>query len=293
MKKFLSIVLSLAMVFSLSATAAATENATTTAKNKDGLTKAEFVAQIRKTRTATTITENEENALLFQYSISSESKRAELESELNSAGIYIYSDGSENTQTRSEPSDITLNNVICSYNDNTGDWSLVAGGSWDDINVVRQECDVSWIYNGLTVNIGGTDAVGMTIYNTSGTTPALKTSFATIYEDGTAKTLNNPSIYDTNRGIAFEYQDKYTFVDIYSSPIQGKYYGEGFACVMRFGSSFINWNGFARSYYTHTWKNTVIDSLGFNIGVDSVGFDVSWAEGINHMELYSNGDTQF
>ncbi len=269
----------------------------TPTRNKNGLTKADFVEQCQRSsrasgRTAISLTQDEADRLLIEYTTSSSSRKQELEVQLNAAGHFIFSEGTT-VETLSEPANVTLSNVVTSYNDNTGDWSLISGGTWNNLDAIKKDAG-TWLFAvGSTKNIGGYDAVGMVIYNTSGKTPTLKSSFATINDGTTTKTLYNPSAYDTNRGIAFQYQDVITVTRSYLVTYDFTYMGKGFSSVMRFGSDFVNWNGKARTFYAHTWSDTTINQIAFSVGTSSANFNVSWSENNNHMDIYSNADTSF
>lgn len=263
------------------------------------MTKAEFAEYCHnlnsaKARTASVLSQGEVDQLLMQYALSqSSTERTQLENQLNAAGVYIYSGKNEyQVSPLSEPADVTVNAVICSYNDNTGDWSLVGGGHWNNVGVIWEDTDEIASYVGQEIEIGGFDAMGILIVNNSGTVPTLKASFGQITNGAgnVTTTIDNPSTYDTSKGIGYLYQD---YLTVINSSLQAYYTGYGFAAVMRFDSSFVNWNGTARAFYYHTWDETSITGLGFSVGVTEVGVDVSWANEGHSFPMFSRSDTTF
>lgn len=229
-----------------------------TASNEMPMTKTEFVeycSSIYANHDRTSvISEDDTDRLLIQYAINTnEKERAQIENQLNDAGVFIYSEGPKNMfAPRSSSADITLNNVICSYNYDSKDWSLVAGGHWNDHTAILKDIDSLPQIN-CSKDIGGLDSVGIAIDRTSGILPPLKSSFGMIYdEQGTTTELKNPATSTTEKGIAFQYQDFVT-----AGANKSFYHmGNEFACVMRFGPDFASWNGFARGFYLHTWGKT-------------------------------------
>lgn len=265
------------------------------------MTKAEFAEYCHnlnsaKARTASVLSQGEVDQLLMQYALSqSSTERTQLENQLNAAGVYIYSDGSEyQVSPLSVANDVILNAVICSYNDNTGDWSLVGGGYWPTISPVIEDYGGITGFLGDTYDVGGVDAVGITITNTSGTVPALKASSGMIHDGlGNSITLNNPSTGNTSAGIAFEYQDYLTVIEVGLINNTLSYMGYGFSAVMRFDSSFMNWNGSARTFYAHTWNSTTISEIQLGVSSETLGVDITWSVNSNKFLAYNSSDTVF
>lgn len=284
MKQILSMICAAVFMTALSSPALAISS-------EPSMTKAEFVEYCQsiqqKNGRSTTISDEEADQLLLQYASNTEkANQAEIEDQLNNAGIFIYSDGTKNLPTPlSEPSRVRLNNVVCSYNSSTGDWSLVVGGNWLDHTYIISDLG-GWGSPGSTVAVGGLDAIGITIYNTSGTLPPLKASLGMAYDEkGNTKQISNPSTGNTGQGIAFMYQDTATI----GANASFNYMGYSFSALMRFGSDFKNWNGFARGFYLHTWSSTTINS----VGLGAYTAQISWSEAKNHFEVYSDSDTVF
>ena len=243
------------------------------------------------------LSQEEVDDLIIQYILSSSDDKKEIEVQLNAAGFFIYSDSTQlTTQPYSEPNDITISGAMVLCDENTGNWSISAGGTWRDKNLSAISDEAGfWLHAiGSTKNIGGYDAVGLVIYNTSGRTPSLVRSYAQINDGaGHSVRLTNPSTYNSGRGIAFQYQDYITVTETSMTGYKFNYYGYGYVAVMTFDNSFLDWNGTARGYYAHTWSNTTIDSIGFNLSTTYYGLNISWSENKNHFLAFSNMDTKF
>lgn len=267
------------------------------------MTKAEFAEYCHSlrnndTRSSSLLSTDEAEDLLMKHAMCTNTQtKAQIEKELNASGYFLYKDGTESSPISplSEAADCTISGVIVWYDDNTDTWTMTAGGHWTNLDAIFDDAGF-WIFDvGYTHDIGGYDAVGIVIQNTEGKTPSLLSSHAEIYDgDDTTVTLKNPSTYDTGKGIAFEYQDyitvtKNTGITTYDF----NYYGYGYSAIMRFDSSFRDWSGTARGFYTHTWSDTTINSIGFNVGAANFGLDISWSENKNKFLAFSNMDTQF
>lgn len=298
-KRTMSLLLAVSMVMSMLCSVA---GAVTPAD--EGMTKQEFVEychslQRGKARAMTVLSAEEADQLAASYAVSCDSEeRAAIEEKLNAAGIYIYSDGGQNQiAPLSEPADVSLGNVMCYYNSNNGEWTLNGSGHWLDVMTIdREDMGLSAMISGVPYNIGGTDAVGIVLYDVSGVTPRLKESYAIVNDgSGNSKTISNPSGYDTKQGVGFEYQDQVTATWDSNGNIETyKYMGKTFCSVMRFDSDFANWDGNARVFYSHTWKSTSISSISFSMNSNQqFGLNITWTSTSNKFLCYSNSDTRF
>ncbi len=292
-------------LFMILCTALLSSQLTSFASNLDveqtSMTKSEFVEHIRSTRqdearSSSTIQVEDAERLAARYITSDMAQKDEIEGQLNAAGYYIYKDDtSDEEQLSSEPSDISVSGVVTVYDDNTGNWSLVAGGTWNNLDAIYDDAGF-WIWHvGRKKDIGGYDAIGIVIYDTSGITPELLSSWGEINNgEGESKKLSTASAYDTKRGVGFEFQDYITVTKaINTTEYEFNYMGAGYSAAMRFDSSFTNWNGTSRGFYAHTWDETTIDSIGFNAGQGTFGLDVSWSTTSDHFLGFSTMDTKF
>lgn len=212
---------------------------------------------------------------------------------LNSKGIFIYS--TEEIPVivpySSGSSDVTMSNVMITYESTTQEWCVTGGGHWVSYQAIANDMPIDLFpYAGKKTNIGGQDAVGVTLYQTSGTKPTLKRCSGYIHDGkGNDMTLNNPYNLDSTRGVAFEYQDYKTTLSAIAGYPEFNYMGYGFAAQAIYDSKFAQYHGKARSYYAHTWKNTSIKS----IGISTSGFNTSWSDAENRWAIYNNSEKIF
>lgn len=258
------------------------------------MTKADFAAYCdsipQTSGSSSALSDEEADLLLLRYvSSTAGEEQVQLEAQLNTAGIYIYSDGPKTLLAPAPGSScVTLSNVVCSYDRSTGDWTLAAGGHWNDRTYMTADTEKR-TSAGAAVQVGGRDSIGIVIRSPSGTLPPLKASLSAAYdEQGGFKITRNPSTGDTKAGIAFQYQDTVT------KGADGtlRYMGYGYGAVMRFGSDFADWSGYAQGVYCHTWSGTAIDCSGFDRD-HPLGLRISWSEQADSFEAYSPGETKF
>lgn len=208
---------------------------------------------------------------------------------LEDEGIYKLEDNiqGDNVVVASEPGNIKLNDVTVNYDSYNNTWIVTGGGYWRSVSYIRAEMD---FYPGFgKCNIGGYDAVGISLYNTSGTyNTRVVESYGYCSSDVESKYNYNPTICDGRQGAVFEYQDMVNTIDG-----EFVYLGKRFAAVMVFDANFANFNGYARAYYLHTWKNAVIDSIGFGTDGKTWTFNVSITNKANSFACYSSGETRF
>lgn len=212
-----------------------------------------------------------------------------LENYLNENNVYIYScetsDVNINNSRSAGSTDIQMNKVIISYNSNNNTWSVTGGGYWIT-TAYLDDAPTPSVYTGAK-NVGGMDAVGFVLLNTSGTLPTLVSSSGYVHDgNGSSLTLTNPSTADSSTGIVFEYQDQVYYSDNLQETL---YLGYGFAAQAIYTSNFSEYNGRARSYYAHTWNDCSITS----IGIDATGFSASWSHDGYGWNIHNNSDTVF
>lgn len=174
---------------------------------------------------------------------------------LEEIGVYSLSSEStaDTTATRSGVSDITLNTPTVSFDSYNNRWIISCGGYWNS--------DLAWqIETPLgTPYVGGTDAIGVGIYNTSGTYNTYIVSSYAYFSDGeTESYVYSPRISSGTQGSLFEYEDYIHSVD------SGRaYMGKHFAVVIIYDSNFANFHGTVRGTYVHTWSDAYISSVSF------------------------------
>ncbi len=210
-----------------------------------------------------------------------------LEDYLNANNVYIYScETSSVINGRSVGStDVQMSRVIISYNSNNNTWCVTGGGYWIT-NSYEDDAPSPSILFGAR-DVGGHDAVGFALINTSGTIPTLISSSGYVHDgNGRSMNLTNPYNSDSSVGLVFQYQDEV----YYSNNLQETWYmGYGFAAQGIYSGDFSNYHGKARSYYAHTWEDCAINS----IGISKDGFSASWSHSAYGWEIYNNSDVNF
>ncbi len=219
----------------------------------------------------------------------------EFEEYLNSNGVFIYSVEEVPIITPSSvgSSDVIMSEVMVIYVSATNQWAVTGGGYWKDNKYIKPDLPAPILpVAGQKYNVGGLDAVGVALYNVSGTKPTLVKSSGYIHDGhDRSQDLNNPCNLDSSRGVIFEFQDYEYIVSATMINFDYKYtyMGYGFSAQGIYNSKFAQYNGKAKSYYTHTWSNTSINS----IGISTNGFNVSWTYNTNRWEVYSNSEKKF
>lgn len=296
MKKFLGMVLSLTLIFCLGGYSSLAET------NKDifQMSKAEFADYCDSLPQAqANYSEEEINQLLHQFATSNYAP--EYEQELNRAGYYVYSrpaEDEEQIMPMSDGSAVNLSGVTIMYG--SGKWALIMGGYWTNLSKISSDMSEAgpWLgfYEGATRNCGGVDAFGFVFYNQSGPMPVTVDSSGFIHNgEGTQIDLYNPSIYQSDKGIMFEYQD-YIQCTKYKSPYSydWNYMGYGFSAIVHYNSSFENFHGRARSVYCHTWKSTSISKLNFSASKSSFNLGIEFSNNESRQfTIYNGSDTVF
>lgn len=213
----------------------------------------------------------------------------EFENYLNSNGVFIYSEETSDVTPLSTGSqDVSMSKAMITYNSSTDEWILIGGGYWYDGAYDDDMPSAFFGYLGKVDNVGGLDAVGVAMYQASGTLPTLNRCSGYVHDgNGNNMSLSNPCNLDSTRGVVFEFQDYRTIIQ--ESPTDYTYMGYGFAAQAVYDSSFAQYHGKAKSYYAHTWEEASIDSIG--ISVD--GFSISWTADVNRWFIYNNSDTTF
>lgn len=210
----------------------------------------------------------------------------ELEAYLNASGMFIYNkEEAPAIVPYSAASNVKMNAPLITYNSSASEWVVSGGGSWSSTSAYASDMPSSNPGYGNKLNVGGYDAVGVTLYNTSGSVPTLKRSLGYIHNgSGTNSNLSNPYPLNASRAVVFEYQD-YQIGTTYSYT----YMGHGFSSTAVYNSTFSSYNGRAASYYTHTWGSTNINSLS----VSNSGVTANWSRDDSRWQIQSGSYTSF
>lgn len=175
-----------------------------------------------------------------------------------------------------------MNSVIIAYDQGNEDWIVTGGGYWINTNYLN---DAPIVLVG-SANVGGMDAIGFALMNTSGTTPTLLSCSGYVHNGfGGSIDLYNPANANSSNGLVFQFQDYVEKID----PFDSAYMGYGFAAQGVYSLNFYQYNGQARSYYAHSWNKNHINS----IGVSTTGITVSWTNSAYGWEVYNTSDTNF
>lgn len=208
---------------------------------------------------------------------------------LEENGVYMLDTGTNENDVvvASEPGNVKLNNVTVTYDSYNNTWIVSGGGYWLK--------DAYWsddIYPYVGVgkkNIGDCDAVGISLYNTSGTYNTRVIESYGYCSSGVEEKYNyNPTICDGSQGAVFEYQD---MVNNIGGDVV--YLGKRFAAVIVYDANFTNFNGYARAFYLHTWSSAVIKEIGFGSSGKTWQFNVSITKEEYSFSCYSSGETRF
>lgn len=208
---------------------------------------------------------------------------------LEENGVYrLETDANESDiAVASEPGNVKLNNVTVTYDSYNDTWIVSGGGYWLSDAYWR---DDTYPYIGIgKKDIGDYDAVGISLYNTSGTYNTRIIESYGYCSSGVEEKYNyNPTICDGRQGAVFEYQDMINNIDG-----DVVYLGERFAAVVVYDADFTNFNGYARAFYLHTWSSAVINEIGFGSSDKTWQFNVSITNEEKSFSCYSSGETRF
>lgn len=196
----------------------------------------------------------------------------------------------------SQPSDVTLNQPIISYDSQTNHWIVTGGGYWRNTSWFNDVNNIWWGYIGETKNVGNYDSVGITYYNTSGTHNCTVLSSYGYWTDhnGWTEESHNPS-YGDGLGVAFDYQDIIRrkkwggWVD----PADTTYLGDGFAASITYDYNFVNYNEYARTFYVHTWETAQINSITFGGHGTTFGVNISITNSRYSFKAFNDSDAHF
>lgn len=229
------------------------------------------------------------NDIIFNDNLSAETKRNYL------AELGVFEINREDTIefAASSEDDVALNKPTIKYDSLTKQYIITATGNWKNHNY--EVPTWSWWYPsvGDTKNIGGADAIGISLTNTSGSTAqlAINSGYGKFYNGTATKQSTTLATEDDNYGGGFTVQDfiKITKVDNYVLWCNMEYYYNAYnmTCVVRYNNYFKNYNGNAKLFYSHTWDNTSVTS----VSLSKTGAGLGWSKSSDRWIAYSYART--
>ncbi len=229
------------------------------------------------------------NDILFSDNLSSEQKR----NYLAKLGVFEINSDKTVEYAASSSGDVTLDKPEISYDSKTKQYIIKATGKWD-----KHSYEVptwSWLSPsvGSTKDIGGPEAIGISLTNTSGSTSGLvlNSGYGYFYNGAATKISSTLATENDNYGGGYKVQDfiKFTKVDNYVFWYNSEYLYNAYnmTCVLRYNDNFKNYNGSAKLFYAHTWDNTSVTS----VSVSKTGAGLGWSTDSNHWNAYSYART--
>ena len=214
-----------------------------------------------------------------------------IDKEMESLGVYRLDTPDNSITPKSTTTDVLMNQVNIYYDAYTTQWIVSGGGYWVNDSWISDLSSILWI-PGNVRNVGNRDSVGIAFYNTSGTynTQVMSSvGVANNMEGDWDIRMNNPSHGDGMNGVAFEFQDQIR----YDLNNHFSYLGKGFAASIAYSAGFSNYNGYARTFYVHTWNSAYISDIGFGVSGKQFGVDVNITNSQNSFKIFNNSDTVF
>lgn len=271
MKRIIAMMLSVAMLSSVNTNAVDTVGTVSANREKpaDTMTKAEF-AEFAKFAAANmpvkinSTTQIDKAELLRDYYFDGFTDDEILSLEENGIYLYNYQTDAEYMQERNlmttavgTPSMTFVERPAVSYDVNTTEWTLVAGGKWNDI---------SWVPF-LPKDIGGYEFVGYFFENSnidtlsSSTKPRVQEVIASLLSvtadpNRQDREVVNRNLNVTDLGGVGSYMQDYSLLG-------GHYVGQNYAIVVVYDSRFENVTGDVLSYYVHTDEEIELDKVEF------------------------------
>lgn len=109
---------------------------------------------------------------------------------------------------------------------------------------------------------------------------------------GWSETSTSQNHGNSSTGVGFQFQDRVKVQSTTFSTYTLSYLGKGFSATVTYGPDFANFHGKAKTFYSHTWNSTYIQSVNLSVS-SSPGFNVVLANGGNGFTIYNNSDTNF
>lgn len=216
----------------------------------------------------------------------------EKEAFLKDLETYHFKTKTDNSaQLASTLNDVELYKPDIWYNAYENTYTVHGMGHW-----VNNDYDApSWMwwypYEGQKITIGGVDALGIYFHNTPSPNPsgvAIVDGWGT-FNNGLSNWDNAEVLATSNDciGGGYKYQDYIEITDVTNNVfwvnIEYRYSAQNFHCYLNYNSNFANLNGDAKFYYSHTWDDTSVNS----VGIYTNGLYCGYNENENYFEAFS------
>lgn len=296
----LALILTLSLIFSFGVSALGLEDMYNDPKlveenilEINGEELAAFAAQYDNVKTLTgeeALAHDEKvNDILFGENLSSEQKRIYL----TKLGVFEINPDETVEYAASSSGDVTLNKPTIRYDSATKQYIITATGKWN-----KHSYEVPtwswWVPSvGSTKDIGGPDAIGISLTNTSGSTSglALKSGYGCFHNGTATETSSTLATENDNYGGGYKVQDFIKFTEVINCFLWYDatylYNAYNMTCVLRYNNNFKNYNGSAKLFYSHTWDNTSVTS----VNLSKTGAAMAWSKTSNYWNAYSYART--
>jgi len=82
-------------------------------------------------------------------------------------------------------------------------------------------------------------------------------------------------------------------VEEWVDPADTTYLGDGFAASITYDYNFVNYNGYARTFYVHTWQTAQISSITFGGSGTTFGVNISITNSQYSFKAFNGSDATF
>lgn len=216
---------------------------------------------------------------------------SEKEKTLNNLDVYFCNTDDNSAKLSSSQGDVELNTPTITYHayTNRTDYAFYGSGKWKNHNYDVE--GFSWWYPsvGDKINIGGDDALGISFYQPKGDASRAQATWGwSGFTNGDIKDYSNTlSTAEDQYGGVYRLQDYIKITDVTNYvvyvDVKYKYNAFNLSTYLMF-KGLENYDGFAKTFYSHTWDNTQITSIG--LGADSVSVDFNTTS--SHWNGYSH-----
>lgn len=294
MKKIISFITSIALISSMTLSAAATESTSfcdevdAVSVNMEASDKMNFANQMDRIYEESLAngeikngSRTEIDSLMEQATFATtDSEIGTIKQNLAQYGIYMYDSGNNN-KMRSGSGDVTLTAPKIFYESWEKTWTVTCGGNWKTTN---------WNEALLPGDVGGDDAFGVGYTNTSNAYQSSVVRASAYISDGfddQRVSTSNRSDGDGSKGFGFRLQDYIYLSDPFTNVYVGyKWYG---SCT--YDAAFGSYNGVATAYYVHTYNSAEVSGVSFGLEGKTAGISVEVSSSANSFTAYSNDKT--
>ena len=236
------------------------------------------------------VTGVEKEALFKKLDDVYQSDLPELEMKEALGEVYVYDSVKF---AASSSGDIVLNKPTISYNTSTKTYTILGIGSLSSGDI-KDEVSFNlpfFVFEGKTKKVGGVDGVAISITNTSGYRNGLAVVNGYGLLNGNPPGGNSTSttmVTENDRyGVGYEVVDKIYVCDTNLRGYTYQYNASSIKCKVTYNDKFAYYSGDIKLCYSHTWKNTDVNSI--SVGKDSVSF--GWDTSSNKWTARSNTRT--